>query len=113
MQFTDRVSRVVVLAENEARGLGHGFTGTEHLLLGLLAEGEGVAALALESLGISLEAARGRVEEIAGRGQGAPAGHIPFTPRATKVPAHPLPQPVPPGPPHIRTTRLLLPSRAR
>src|SRR6266581_1672275 len=66
MQFTDRARRVVVLAENEARGLGHGFTGTEHLLLGLLAEGEGVAALALESLGISLEEARDRVEEIAG-----------------------------------------------
>ena len=85
MRFTDRARRVVVLAENEARGLGHGFAGTEHLLLGLLAEGEGVAALALESLGISLEEARDRVEEIAGRGQDAPAGHIPFTPSAKQV----------------------------
>ena len=85
VRFTDRARRVVVLAQDEARGLGHGSVGTEHLLLGLLAEGEGVAALALESLGISLEEARDQVEEIAGRGQGAPAGRIPFTPPAKRV----------------------------
>jgi len=84
-RFTDRARRVVVLAQDEARDLGHGSVGTEHLLLGLLAEGEGVAALALESLGISLEEARDRVEGIADRGQHTPSGHIPFTPRAKKV----------------------------
>ena len=84
-RFTDRARRVVVLAQHEARELGHTYIGTEHLLLGLLAEGEGVAALALESLGISLEEARDRVEEIADRGQGTPSGHIRLTPRAKKV----------------------------
>jgi len=84
-RFTDRARRVVVLAQHEARGLSHGSVGTEHLLLGLLAEGEGVAALVLTSLGVSLEEARDRVEEIAGRGQGAPTGHPPFTPRLKKV----------------------------
>jgi len=108
MQFTDRARRVVVLAENEARGLGHGFTGTEHLLLGLLAEGEGVAALVLEPLGISLEEARGRVEEIAGRGQGAPAGHIPFTPRAKKVLELALQEAAQLGHSYIGTEHLLL-----
>jgi prophage maintenance system killer protein len=108
MQFTDRARRVVVLAENEARGLGHGFTGTEHLLLGLLAEGEGVAALALESLGISLEEARDRVEEIAGRGQDAPAGHIPFTPRAKQVLERALQEALQLGHSYIGTEHLLL-----
>jgi hypothetical protein len=84
-RFTDRARRVVVLAQHEARSLGHGSVGTEHLLLGLLAEGKGVAALVLTSLGVSLEEARDRVEEIAGRGQGAPMGHPPFTPRLKKV----------------------------
>jgi len=84
-RFTDRARRAVVLAQHEARGLGHGSVGTEHLLLGLLAEGGGVAALALTSLGVSREEARDRVEEIAGRGQGVPAGHLPFTPRLKKV----------------------------
>ena len=107
-RFTDRARRVVVLAEDEARGLGHGFVGTEHLLLGLLAEGEGVAALALESLGISLEEARGRVEEIVGRGQGAPAGHIPFTPRAKKVLELSLREALQLGHSYIGTEHLLL-----
>jgi Clp amino terminal domain, pathogenicity island component len=84
-RFTDRARRVVVLAQVEARELGHGFVGTQHLLLGLLVEGEGVAALVLESLGISLEEVRDRVEEIVGRGQGTPAGRIPFTPSAKQV----------------------------
>jgi ATP-dependent Clp protease ATP-binding subunit ClpC len=84
-QFTDRARRVVVLAEEEARMLNHNYIGTEHILLGLIREGEGVAAKALESLGISLEAVRQQVEEIIGQGQQAPSGHIPFTPRAKKV----------------------------
>jgi ATP-dependent Clp protease ATP-binding subunit ClpA len=84
-RFSDRARRVVVLAQQEARMLDHNYIGTEHLLLGLLHEGEGVAAKALESLGISLDAARQQVEEIIGRGQEVPSGHIPFTPRAKKV----------------------------
>jgi hypothetical protein len=75
----------VVLAQEEARMLNHNYIGTEHILLGLIHEGEGVAAKALESLGISLEAVRRQVEEIIGQGQAAPTGHIPFTPRAKKV----------------------------
>ncbi len=84
-RFTDRARRVVVLAQEEARMLNHNYIGTEHILLGLIHEGEGVAAKALESLGISLESVRGQVEEIIGQGQQAPSGHIPFTPRAKKV----------------------------
>jgi ATP-dependent Clp protease ATP-binding subunit ClpC len=84
-RFTDRARRVVVLAQEEARMLNHNYIGTEHILLGLIHEGEGVAAKALESLGISLEAVRSQVEEIIGQGQAAPTGHIPFTPRAKKV----------------------------
>ena len=84
-RFTDRARRVVVLAQEEARMLNHNYIGTEHILLGLIHEGEGVAAKALESLGISLEAVRSQVEEIIGQGQQAPSGHIPFTPRAKKV----------------------------
>src|SRR5438045_3390092 len=84
-RFTDRARRVVVLAQEEARMLNHNYIGTEHILLGLTHEGEGVAAKALESLGISLDAVRQQVEEIIGQGQQAPSGHIPFTPRAKKV----------------------------
>src|SRR5579862_3982043 len=84
-RFTDRARRVVVLAQEEARMLSHNYIGTEHILLGLIHEGEGVAAKALESLDISLEAVRAQVEEIIGQGQQAPSGHIPFTPRAKKV----------------------------
>ncbi|MEE3256922.1 MAG: ATP-dependent Clp protease ATP-binding subunit, partial [Actinomycetota bacterium] len=84
-RFTDRARRVVVLAQEEARLLNHNYIGTEHILLGLIHEGEGVAAKALESLGISLEAVRSQVEEIIGQGGSSPSGHIPFTPRAKKV----------------------------
>ncbi len=84
-RFTDRARRVVVLAQEEARMLNHNYIGTEHILLGLIHEGEGVAAKALESLGIALEGVRQQVEEIIGQGQQAPSGHIPFTPRAKKV----------------------------
>ncbi len=84
-RFTDRARRVVVLAQEEARLLGHNYIGTEHLLLGLIQEGDGVAARALEALGVELQAVRRQVEEIIGRGHEASAGHIPFTPRAKKV----------------------------
>ena len=84
-RFTDRARRVVVLAQEEARMLSHNYIGTEHILLGLIHEGDGIAAKALESLGISLEGVRAQVEEIIGQGQQAPSGHIPFTPRAKKV----------------------------
>jgi ATP-dependent Clp protease ATP-binding subunit ClpC len=85
-RFTDRARRVVVQAQDEARTLNHDYIGTEHLLLGLLDESEGLAAKALESLGIGLAAVRGRVEDAVPPGQYArPAGHIAFTPRAKKV----------------------------
>jgi ATP-dependent Clp protease ATP-binding subunit ClpC len=84
-RFTDRARRVVVLAQEEARMLNHNYIGTEHLLLGLIHEGEGVAAKALQSLDVALDAVRRQVEEIIGQGQDAPGGHIPFTPRAKKV----------------------------
>ncbi len=84
-RFSDRARRVVVLAQEEARMLNHNYIGTEHILLGLIHEGDGVAARSLESLGISLDAVRQQVEEIIGQGQQAPSGHIPFTPRAKKV----------------------------
>ncbi len=84
-RFTDRARRATVVAQEEARLLNHNYLGTEHLLLGLLRERDGIAAKALASLGISLEAVRAQVEEIIGRGTAAPTGHIPFTPRAKKV----------------------------
>ena len=84
-RFTDRARRVVVLAQEESRLLSHNYIGTEHLLLGLLAEREGIAARALESLNVTLEVAREQVEEIIGPGQQQPHGHIPFTPRAKKI----------------------------
>ena len=84
-RFTDRGRRVVVYAQEEARALDHNYIGTEHILLGLVHEGEGVGAKALESLGIGLETVRQRTEEIIGHGQGASKGHIPFTPPAKKA----------------------------
>jgi ATP-dependent Clp protease ATP-binding subunit ClpC len=84
-RFTDRARRVVVFAQEEARMLDHNYIGTEHLLLGLIQEGEGVAARALDAMGISLEDARRDIEEIIGKGEDVPIGHIPFTPRAKKV----------------------------
>jgi ATP-dependent Clp protease ATP-binding subunit ClpC len=84
-RFTDRARRVVILAQEEARMLDHNYVGPEHILLGLVHEGEGVAAKALTELDVSLSAVRQQVEELIGRGQQAPSGHIPFTPRAKKV----------------------------
>ena len=79
-RFTDRARRVVVLAQEEARMLNHNYIGTEHILLGLIHEGEGVAAKALESLGISLDAVREQVQEIIGQGQQAPPATSPSLP---------------------------------
>jgi ATP-dependent Clp protease ATP-binding subunit ClpC len=84
-RFTDRARRVVVLAQEESQRLSHNYIGTEHLLLGLLAARDGVAARALESLNVTLTAAREQVEEIIGLGEQTPHGHIPFTPRAKKI----------------------------
>ena len=84
-RFTDRARRVVVLAQDEARGLKHNYIGTEHLLLGLITEGEGVAAKALETMGIKGDAVRKSVIEIIGEGEKPVEGHIPFTPRAKRV----------------------------
>jgi ATP-dependent Clp protease ATP-binding subunit ClpA len=107
-RFTDRARRVVVLAQEEARMLNHNYIGTEHLLLGLVHEGHGVAAEALESLGISLEAVRQQVEQIIGRGNQAPSGHIPFTPRAKKVTELALREADALGNGHVDTEHLLL-----
>src|SRR6266516_4630219 len=107
-RFTDRARRVVVLAQEEARMLNHNYIGTEHILLGLIHEGEGVAAKALESLSISLEAVRQQVEEIIGQGQAAPTGHIPFTPRAKKVLELSLREALQLGPNYIGTEHILL-----
>src|SRR5437588_2305870 len=107
-RFTDRARRVVVLAQEEARMLNHNYIGTEHILLGLIHEGEGVAAKALESLGISLEAVRQQVEEIIGQGQQAPSGHIPFTPRVKKVLELSLREAQQLGHDHIGTEDILL-----
>src|ERR1700761_885541 len=84
-RFTAYARHVVVLAQEEARKLNHNYIGTEHLLLGLIRESEGVAAKALESLRISLDAVRQQVREIIGQGQQPPSGHIPFTKRAKKT----------------------------
>ncbi len=107
-RFTDRARRVVVLAREEARMLNHNYIGTEHLLLGLIHEGEGVAAKALGSLGISLEAVRQQVEEIIGQGQQAPSEHVPFTPRAKKVLELSLREALQLGHDYIGTEHLLL-----
>ena len=84
-RFTDRARRVIVLAQDEAKLLNHNYIGTEHLLLGLIHEGEGVAAKALEQMGISLQAAREQVVEIMGQGQQVPSGHIPFSPHISEI----------------------------
>jgi ATP-dependent Clp protease ATP-binding subunit ClpC len=107
-RLTDRARRVVVLAQEEARMLNHNYIGTEHILLGLIREGAGVAAKALESLGMSLEAVRQQVEEIIGRGQRGPSGHIPFTPRAKTVLELSLREALRLGDNHIGTEHILL-----
>jgi ATP-dependent Clp protease ATP-binding subunit ClpC len=107
-KFTDKARRVVVLAQEEAKMLNHNYIGTEHLLLGLIHEGEGVAAKALEALNISLEQVREQVQEIIGQGQTPPTGHIPFTPRAKKVLELSLREALQLGHSYIGTEHLLL-----
>ena len=107
-RFTDRARRVVVLAQEEARLLDHNFIGTEHVLLGMLHEGEGIAAQVLVSAEISLEAARRKVEAIVGPGSSSPSGHIPFTPRAKKALEHALREALKLGDNFIGTEHLLL-----
>jgi ATP-dependent Clp protease ATP-binding subunit ClpC len=107
-RFTDRARRVVVLAQEEARRLDHNYIGTEHILLGLLRDGEGVAVEALDGLGISLEETRAKVGEIIGRGSDQPSGHIPFTPRAKKVLELSLREALELGTDYIGTEHILL-----
>jgi ATP-dependent Clp protease ATP-binding subunit ClpA len=107
-RFTERARRVVVLAQEEARRLNHNHIGTEHILLGLIHEGDGVAAASLESLGISLEAIREQIEGIIGQGRTAPAGSIPYTPRARKVLELSLREALQLGHHHIGTEHILL-----
>ena len=107
-KFTDKARRVVVLAQEEAKLLNHNYIGTEHILLGLIHEGEGVAAKSLEALGINLESVREQVQEIIGQGQQAPTGHIPFTPRAKKVLELSLREALQLGHSYIGTEHLLL-----
>src|SRR5690606_19248314 len=105
---TDRARRVVVLAQEEAKSLNHNYIGTEHILLGLIQEGDGVAAKALGELGISLDAVREQVIDIIGQGQQPPAGHIPFTPRARKVLEYSLREALQLGHNYIGTEHMLL-----
>jgi ATP-dependent Clp protease ATP-binding subunit ClpC len=107
-RFTDRARRVVVLAQEESRLLGHGHIGTEHLLLGLVPKKTGVAAAALAALGVDLETARSEVEEVAGRGDEMVRGHIPFTPRAKKALESSLREALDAGHDHIGTEHILL-----
>jgi len=107
-RFTDQARRVVVQAQEEARTLGHNYIGTEHVLLGLLSEPEGLAAQALSALEISLDASREQVVEIVGQGTGQPGGHIPFTPRTKKVLELSLREAQRLGDDHIGTEHILL-----
>ncbi len=107
-RFTDRARRVVVLAQEEARLLNHDYIGTEHMLLGLIHEREGIAAQALESLGVGLDSVRTQVVDIIGQGEQPPAGHIPFTPRAKKALKLSLRESLQLGDNHIGTEHILL-----
>ena len=107
-RFTDRARRVIVLAQEEARLLDHDYIGTEHLLLGLAAEEEGIAARALAALGIELETVRREVEAVGGRGDETPSGHIPFTRGAKKTLENSLREAQALGHDHIGTEHILL-----
>jgi ATP-dependent Clp protease ATP-binding subunit ClpC len=107
-RYTDRARRVIVLAQENARMLNHAYIGTEHLLLGLLHEDGGVARKALDSLGITLDAARQQVEQRVGLGQQGPSGHIPFTPRTKTVLELGLREAIQFGHSYIGTEHLLL-----
>jgi len=107
-RFTDRARRVVVLAQEEARTLRHSYIGTEHILLGLLREQEGLAARVLESLDVTVERVRGQVVRIVGSGEEVTSGQIPFTPRAKRVLELALREAVSLGHNHIGTEHILL-----
>jgi ATP-dependent Clp protease ATP-binding subunit ClpC len=107
-RFTDRARLVVVGAQEEARSLRHNYVGTEHLLLGLVREGGGLGAKALESLGISRETVRQQVEDAVGRGKGASSGRIPFTPQSKKLLEGALRESVALGHHYIGTEHILL-----
>lgn len=107
-RYTDRARRVIVLAQDGARHLNHNYIGTEHVLLGIVHEGEGVASRVLESLGLQLESIREQVEEIVGQGEVKPSGYIPFTPRAKKAQEHALREALKLGHNYIGTEHLLL-----
>jgi hypothetical protein len=107
-RFTDRARRVVVQAQEEARVLSHNFIGTEHLLLGLIHEGEGMGAKALEGLGIGLAAVRQQVEQMISPGEEPPRGHIPFTPQAKRALELSLRESRQLGHTHIGTEHILL-----
>lgn len=107
-RFTERARRVVALAQDEARSHRHDYIGTEHILLGLLDVGEGVAAQVLDSLGIGLDAVRQEVDEIIGQGKSEAASHVRFTPRAKKVLELSLREALQLGHNHIGTEHLLL-----
>ena len=107
-RFTDRARRVVVLAQEEARMLRHDYIGTEHILLGLIREEDGIAARALEAMNISLANVLGSITDLIGEGQRAPTGHIPFTPRAKKVLEHSLREALQLGHTYIGTEHILL-----
>ena len=107
-RFTDRARRVVVLAQEEARNLRHNYVGTEHMLLALIREGQGLAAKALESMGIGLPGVRQKVEETIGQGEGSPSAHIPFTPQTKKALELSLRESVALGHDYIGTEHILL-----
>ncbi len=107
-RFTDRARRVVVLAQEESRLLMHSYIGTEHILLGLLNEAEGVGGQALVAQGVDLASVREQIVEIIGRGTNAPAGHIPFTPRAKKILEYSLRESLQLGHNYIGTEHILL-----
>ena len=107
-RFTDRARRVIVLAQEEARVLGHDHIGSAHLLLGLAAEEQGIAARALVELGVDLETARREVAEVVGRSDATPSGHIPFTPRSKRVLESSLREALDLGHRHIGTEHILL-----
>jgi ATP-dependent Clp protease ATP-binding subunit ClpA len=107
-RFTDKARHVVVLAQEEARGMQHNYIGTEHVLLGLLGEPDGVGAKVLNGFGLSLTEAREEVVARVGRGQKSPEGHIPFTPRSKKALEYSLREALSLGHNYIGTEHVLL-----
>ena len=107
-RFSDQARRVVVLSAEQAQDLSHNYIGTEHLLLGLIAEGQGPAAQVLTSMGVTVDGVRGQIEAKIGRGKRDPVGHIPFTPRAKKVLQLSFPEALELGQSQVGTGHILL-----